>query len=101
MTCRNKIHYEIEEIKLESSPATMESNEACTKYYATEDAVASLEAAYESVEVVKYAPNNLLFYPLTRSVPRAHAETTRPAAHTYVRVSFCADVASRFDGVKR
>ena len=81
MTCRNKIHYEIEEIKLESSPATMESNEACTKYYATEDAVASLEAAYESVEVVKYAPNNLLFYPLTRSVPRAHADW-RAKRHT-------------------
>ena len=83
----------------------MELNEACTKYDATEEAVASFGAAYESVEVVKYAPNNLLFYPLTRSVPRAHADwrAKRHAQQRILtcRVLFCADVAGRFDGVKR
>lgn len=53
----------------------MESNEARKKYYATEEAVASLEAAYESVEVVQYAPEPLLSFPGSARMPTGALDT--------------------------
>ena len=61
----------------------MELNEACTKYDATEEAVASFGAAYESVEVVKYAPEPLLSFLVLRMATGALNDTPSSASLLY------------------